>query len=60
MKWEYLVTKYVGGKYGEHAGLDQHGNEGWELVAVVALPMGSGDTLESGWRIKHYWKRPKP
>jgi len=60
MKWEYLVTKYVGGPNHEGQVLDNLGAEGWELVAVVYLPQVSViDSKGIGGCIKHYWKRPK-
>ena len=50
MKWEYFVAPLLEHNPGEI--LNNFGEDGWELVTIMAGPNG-GDTLVA------YFKRPK-
>ena len=49
-KWEYKTTSLRGGSLTNEA-LNKYGDDGWELVAVAAVP-GRNETV-------YYFKRPK-
>lgn len=50
-KWEYLVS----GQDGTKEQLDNYGESGWELVAVIAAPDRNGNFSNQ----RFYYKRPK-
>lgn len=58
--WEYTVVKLDPGMQEHEARLDQLGNSGWELVAVVEREDRSSTTGLTNTGTYAYLKRPKP